>query len=83
MIVLPTCCRFAAALQSRGFVRARSSGDLEAYTFAVSRAIVDENDDDVVQVRYDSLTQSLTHLLTPEAPAGSHRHHSVRVTLTA
>lgn len=37
-------------LQARGFVKARSGGSLDAYTIAVSQAIVDEDDEDVVQV---------------------------------
>lgn len=37
-------------LQARGFAKARSSGSLDAYTIAVSKAIADEGDEDVVQV---------------------------------
>jgi hypothetical protein len=37
-------------LQARGFVKARSRGSIETYTIAISKAIVDEDDDDVVQV---------------------------------
>lgn len=37
-------------VQARGFAKARSSGSIETYTIAVSKAIVDEDDDDVVQV---------------------------------
>jgi hypothetical protein len=51
-----------AAVQSRGFVRARSLGSLDDYTIAVSRAIIDEDDDDVVQVR---LVQDVSLVSSP------------------
>jgi hypothetical protein len=52
----PICdVSLAAALlltpvQARGFVKAKSDDSLESYTIAVSKAIVDEDDEDVVQV---------------------------------
>jgi hypothetical protein len=55
------------ALQSRGFVKARSRGSLEDYTSAVSRAIIDEDNDDVVQVRVSS--DNVSHAVTAQACA--------------